>query len=248
MNNKKAWYLGCSKEQIADRVILLGDPARVSRLGRYLDDVQYFPVNRGLATATGTYKGVPMTLAAFGMGAPVAAIVLHELAELGSSVFLRIGTSIGLPPVEIGDCVIARDALIREGTSRTYAPNNVDCKANEALITALTDATAGISTRTHIGTFASYDGFYRDMFALNEESEPRVVENFNELTRNNVLAIDMETSALLTVGSVLGCKVGSLCVSSVNSLTKHKMPLEQQMESENILITTALSALVAVDA
>jgi uridine phosphorylase len=246
LKKQKAWYLGCSKEQIAERVVLLGDPGRVQRLCAHLDDVQHFPVNRGLATATGSYHGVPITLAAFGMGAPIAAIVLHELADLGSSVFLRIGTSIGLPPVEIGDIVIADSAVIHEGTSKAYLPDGSDCRADSEVVAALTRASELQSVRTHIGSFASYDGFYRDMFALDAASESRVASNFEDLTRHGVLAIDMETSAILTVGGVLGCKVGSLCVSSVNSLTKHKMSLEEQTASEEILINTALQALVSV--
>ena len=247
MKNKKAWYLGCTKEQIADRVILLGDPGRVPRLCNHLDDVQHFPVNRGLATATGSYDGIPISLAAFGMGAPIAAIVLHELADLGSSVFLRIGTSIGLPPVEIGDVVIASNAIIHEGTSKAYLPDANDCRAHTELVAALSNASESQPVRTHVGSFASYDGFYRDMFALDGASESHVVSNFESLISKGVLAVDMETSALLTVGSVLGCKVGSLCVSSVNSLTKQKMSAERQAESEKILITTALRALVSVD-
>ncbi len=247
MNSQKAWYLGCSRDQIADRVILLGDPGRVQRLSGHLDDVRHFPVNRGLATATGSYNGIPITLAAFGMGAPIAAIVLHELADLGASIFLRIGTSIGLPPVEIGDVVIADSAIIHEGTSKAYSPEANDCRADTEIVAALSSASESQSVRTHVGSFASYDGFYRDMFALDGASESRVAANFESLISNNVLAVDMETSALITVGGVLHCKVGSLCVSSVNSLTKHKMSAEQQAESEKVLITTALQALVSVD-
>ena len=247
MKNGKAWYLGCAKEQIADRVILLGDPGRVPRLCGHLEGVEHFPVNRGLATATGSYDGIPITLAAFGMGAPIAAIVLHELADLGSSVFLRVGTSIGLPPVDIGDVVIADSAISHEGTSGAYLEDANDCLANTEIVAALSKAAEDQSVRTHVGAFASYDGFYRDIFGLDDATESRVASNFESLMSKSVLAVDMETSALLTVGHVLRCKVGSLCVSSVNSLTKHKMSVEQQMESENTLISIALRALISVD-
>lgn len=247
MNNEKAWYLGCTKSQIADRVILLGDPGRVPRLSEHLEEVIHLPVNRGLTTATGTYNGVPITLAAFGMGAPIAAIVLHELSNLGSSVFLRIGTSIGLPPVDIGDIVIANSAISHEGTSGAYLAGANDCLANPEIVAALSKAAKARSVRTHVGALASYDGFYRDMFGLDDATESRVASNFESLTNKGVLAVDMETSALLTVGRVLGCKVGSLCVSSVNSLAKHKMPLEQHADSEKSLINIALQALLSVD-
>src|SRR4030095_584177 len=134
---KRAWYLGCTSDQVAERVILVGDPGGVPRLSRCLDDVEFLPVNRGLATATGTHRGVRVTLAAFGMGAPIAVIVLHELGELGSRLFLRIGTTMSLPPTAIGDFVIADRALRHEGTSYAYAPKDFTPAAGQHLLNAL---------------------------------------------------------------------------------------------------------------
>ena len=242
----KAWYLGCTRDQIAERVILIGDPGRVQRLSRSLEDVQLLPVNRGLATATGTYEGVRVTLAAFGMGAPIAAIVLHELYELGARIFMRIGTAIALPPVEIGDFVIADRAIRHEGTSSAYAPEDFPAVADEDLVAAAIKATDENGHKYHVGSFASYDGFYRDMFALDEATAQRVRTNFQTLSTAGVLAVDMETSALLTVGRVLGCKAGSLCVATVNSLEHLRMSNEDLVGSERDLIATALATLAAI--
>lgn len=241
----RAWYLGCSGDQIAERVILVGDPGRVPRLSRQLDDVELLPINRGLATATGAYRGVRVTLAAFGMGAPIAAIVLHELFELGSRVFLRIGTAIALPPVQIGDLVIAEAALRYEGTSAAYAPADYPTVADGDLVKAAIAAADARAHRYHVGRFASYDAFYRDMFALEEATAERVRNNVENLSAQGVLAIDMETSAVLTVGKVLGCKAGSLCVASVNSLEHLRMSNEELVQREKDLIATALAALIA---
>lgn len=243
---KKAWFIGCTSDEVAARVILIGDPGRVPRLSKYLDDVVLLPVKRGLATATGMYKGVRITLAAFGMGAPIASIVLHELYELGSRIFLRIGTTMCLPPIEIGDFVIANDALRHEGTSRAYAPKEFAATADEELIEALQKAADEIGHTYHVGRFASYDSFYRDMFALDDATATRVRANFDALSTQGVIAVDMETSALLTVGGVLGCKVGSLCVASVNSLTRLKMDGAELIQREKELMSTALSALASI--
>ena len=247
MNGKKAWYIGCRSEQVADRVILLGDPGRVPRFSRFLTDVETMPVNRGLATVTGSYKDCRITLSAFGMGSPIAAIVLHELANLGATVFLRIGTSIGLSPVNIGDMVIARDAKSFEGTSSAYAEGTADRNADPGLVSALTRTALQHDVTCHAGTFASFDGFYKDMFALEETAEDRVRRNLEQLTRQNVVAVDMETSAVLTVGNALGCKVGSMCASTVNSLKKQKIGKEEHAGAEHNLITIALEALARVD-
>ena len=243
---KRAWYLGCTSDQIAERVILIGDPDRVLRLSQYLEDVVLLPVNRGLATATGTHEGVRVTLAAFGMGAPIAAIVLHELSELGSRIFLRIGTTMCLPPTEIGDFVIANNALRHEGTSYAYAPKEFAATADEELIEALKKAADEFGHTYHVGRFASYDGFYRDMFALDDATATRVQSNFDRLAKQGVIAVDMETSALLTVGKVLGCKTGSFCIASINSLTRLKMNSEDLIQREKKLMSTALDALTSI--
>ena len=242
---KRAWYLGCTSDQVAERVILIGDPARVSRLSRHLDDVESLPVNRGLATVTGTHRGVRVTLAAFGMGAPIAAIVLHELSELGSRLFLRIGTTMSLPPTAIGDFVIADSALRREGTSDAYAPKDFAATADENLVSALTQAADQEGHSYHVGRFASFDGFYRDMFALDDATDTRVHSNFETLAEEGVIAVDMETSALLTVGKVLGCQAGSLCVASVDGQTRRKIGAEALIERERQLMSIALSTLTS---
>ncbi len=247
MSGKRAWYLGCNADQVADRVILLGDPGRVLRLSQHLSNVEQVSVNRGLNTVTGWYEDCRITLSAFGMGAPIAAIVLHELAELGSRVFLRLGTCIGLAPVNVGDIVIAKDAKPREGTSAAYAPKAATSIAHPDIVRVLSEVAAGSPDDFHLATFASYDAFYQDMFALDGKSKQRVRKNFENLTRDGVSAIDMETSAILTVGSVLGCKAGSLCAATVDSLTREKITTANLQKIETVLMTIALDSLCQID-
>jgi len=242
---KRAWYLGCTSDQVAERVILVGDPGRVPRLSRCLEEVEFPPVNRGLVTATGTHRGVRVTLAAFGMGAPIAVIVLHELAELGSRLFLRIGTTMSLPPTSIGDFVIADGALRHEGTSHAYAPKDFAATADEDLVSALTEAAQQAGHRYQVGRFASFDAFYRDMFALDDTTALRVHNNLAALADEGVIAVDMETSALLTAGRVLGCKAGSLCVASVDSRTRKKLDVGVLVQREGELMSIALGALAS---
>ena len=240
--NKQAWYIGCDESEIAERVILIGDPARVSRLASMLKDVHWIVENRGLRTITGTYEGQKVTVAAFGMGAPIAAIVLHELAYLGAKVFLRIGTAMALPPVELGSYLIGVDALAEDGTSKAYGNDGCPAVADAALVAALEATLKTSSTSWLKGRFASFDGFYRDMFALEQAVEPRVANLRHSLTAQGVLVIDMESAAIFTAAKMLGVKAGSLCVATVDNVTQRKLDLDAMARSENQLFQLALHA------
>ena len=55
-------------EQIADTIILVGDPARVAMIASYFDEVECSVSNREFKTTTGTYKGKRMTVMSTGIG------------------------------------------------------------------------------------------------------------------------------------------------------------------------------------
>lgn len=243
---REAWYLGCRSDEVAERVVLIGNPARVERIAPYLDDVHRVTERRGLKTITGRYDGVAITVSAFGMGAPIATVVMHELFDLGSRAFLRVGTAIALEPAAPGEFLIAASALRREGTSAAYAPPSLEPVADAALGDALEAAVAGTGAAHRAGKFASFDGFYRDMFALDSETAARVAKNYRALRELDVIAVDMETSALLTAAQVLGAAAGSFCLATVNGATQEKLDRERVRAAEPTLFTAALDALAAV--
>ncbi len=245
--SKRAWYLGCDAQDIAERAILLGDPGRVRRMSTYLDNVEMQPVNRGLAMVTGEYHGTRVTLAAFGMGAPIATIVLHELAQLGCHTFLRMGTCMCIAPVRLGEFVIAQSAYSFEGTSPRYNPRGDTPTASAELVEQLRLHAIDASGRCHVGPFASYDAFYVDMFALDAGARMRVSENLRDLKAKCVLAVDMETSALLTAGTALKCQVSSLCVASVDSVTHEKLAGRDMDKCERKLAKIAFNTLHSMD-
>ncbi|MDQ6744927.1 MAG: hypothetical protein M3Z27_02755, partial [Actinomycetota bacterium] len=106
---------------LAPRVLLPGDPGRALRLAqRLLVEPRMFNHNRGLWGYTGAAAdGQPLTIQSTGMGAPSAAIVISELAELGARRLLRVGTCGALAPeLELGELLIAGEALAADGASR----------------------------------------------------------------------------------------------------------------------------------
>ncbi len=240
--SKTAWYIGCKSDDVAERVILLGDPERAERLALLLDKVQEYPVQRGLKCLNGYYKDQRITACVFGMGAPIATIVMHELYDLGARIFLRIGTAMSLPPVRLGEFVIAEAAYRGEGTSRSYAPIEYPAVADFALQTALRDCVEDKDV-WRSGVFASFDGFYQEMYVLDKAGKRQQEATLSKMKALDVIALDMETSALLTAARVLKARAGCFCLATVDSDTGKKLGEDHLIEQEQKLFKYALEAL-----
>jgi uridine phosphorylase len=239
---RRAWYIGCSEEDVGESAILVGDRARIDRLAEHLERPTFLEENRGLRTVTGIRAGQRVTASAFGMGGPVAAIVLHELFDLGVRRFLRIGTAMVMPPAEVGDFVVADGAFRGEGTSQTYAPLGYPAVADFDLGAALRAALIKRGRRWRAGLFGTYDGFYTEMFALSSVAPEGVESTRAQVRRLGLIATDMETATLLTTGRVLGARVGSLCLGTVDGLTQTKIDAAELVTGERDLFEIALDA------
>ncbi|MEM0231607.1 MAG: hypothetical protein QXG78_00655, partial [Candidatus Methanomethyliaceae archaeon] len=131
------YHIKCSKEDIAERVIVCGDPVRVKKIAEFLDKPKLVNENRCLLTFTGEYKGIAITISTTGMGAPSAAIVMEELASLGVKFVIRVGTTGGVK-LEVGDIVIPTIAIPLDGTTLAYSRKyQLDTHADVELIELL---------------------------------------------------------------------------------------------------------------
>lgn len=106
------FHLHLRPEQLADRVILVGDPARVSTVATHFDSQEYEVSNREFHSITGTYQGKQITVLSTGIGCDNIDIVMTELDALANIDFstraekkehrtltiVRIGTCGGLQP------------------------------------------------------------------------------------------------------------------------------------------------------
>ena len=130
------FHLHLKPEQLADRVLLVGDPARVDTIASYFDSRECEVSNREFHTITGIYKGKRITAISHGIGGDNIDIVLNELDALANIDFstrsikptfhqltlVRIGTSGGLQPsVPIGTYVAAERSIGFDGVIYFYA-------------------------------------------------------------------------------------------------------------------------------
>ena len=246
--SRSAWYIGCSEEEVGEAAILVGDPARIDRIAEHLDNPHFVEENRGLRTVTGGRGAQRVTVSAFGMGGPIAAIVLHELFDLGVRRFLRIGTAMAMPPAQLGDFVLADGAVRGEGTSRTYAPIGYPAVADFELGVALRAALSRRKVSWRAGLFGTYDGFYTVMFALSQGEKQMIDGMRDQISRLGLIATDMETATLLTAGRILGAQTASLCLGTVDGLTQEKISSQALDASERDMFEIALDAIVALPA
>jgi uridine phosphorylase len=243
-----AWYIRADRSEVGDAAILVGDPARIDRIAERMSDVHRVKENRGLRTITGTYVGRRVTVSAFGMGAPIAAIVLHELFALGIRTFLRIGTAMAIPPARLGDFVLADGALRADGTSDSYAPRGYPAIADFELNTRLRALLKSSPRTWHAGLYGTWDGFYTQMFGLSGERREMIGTLKRDIERLGLVGTDMETAALLVAARVLGARASTLCVATVDAFTQAKIADDDMATAEAELFGIALDAVTAIPA
>lgn len=240
--SKNAWYLRCAPEDVGPSAVLVGDRGRVLLAAELLEDATVLNEDRGLTTATGVYDGQRITVSAFGMGAPIATVVMHELADLGVRRFVRLGTVMTVGDTQLGELVVAHGAVRNESTSSTYLPIEFPAVPDFALTLDLERAIAEAGAPTRSGLYATFDGFYTEMFETGTNPVP-VAERYATLARAGVVAADMETSALFVAARALGVAAGSLCLASVSGTTNEKMPHEERVAAEALLLRAGFAAL-----
>jgi uridine phosphorylase len=132
------FHLHLHPGQLADRVILVGDPARVSLIANSFDQQECDVANREFHTITGSYRGKRISVVSHGIGCSNIDIVLNELDALVNIDFetrtikpafhqltlVRIGTSGGLQPfVPVGSYVASALSIGLDGVLYCYAGN-----------------------------------------------------------------------------------------------------------------------------
>ncbi|MBQ6653617.1 MAG: nucleoside phosphorylase [Prevotella sp.] len=136
------FHLHVRPEQLADRVILVGDPARVNTVAEHFDTRECEVASREFHTITGTYKGKRITCQSHGIGCDNIDIVMTELDTLANIDYetraekkehrtltcVRIGTCGGLQPyTPIGTFIASVKSIGFDGLLNYYAGREKVC-------------------------------------------------------------------------------------------------------------------------
>ena len=143
--------------------ILPGDPARVERIAEQLEDVEELEFNREYKSIAGTYKGIRVLAVSTGIGGPSTGIAVEELARIGVTHAIRIGSCGALQKeIRLGDLILVQGAVRDEGTSRTYIDSIYPAIPDFELMNACVEAAEEEQISAHVGMARSHDSFYTD--------------------------------------------------------------------------------------
>ena len=145
------YHLNLRPEQVADTIILVGDPNRVPRVSTYFDTIEFSTQKREFCTHTGTYKGKRLTALSTGIGPDNIDIVINELdalfnidlhtrkpkEQLTSLNIVRFGTSGSLQAdIPVDSFVLSSHGLGMDNMLHAYkdAPNVREIAMEEAFM------------------------------------------------------------------------------------------------------------------
>lgn len=148
------FHLHLKPGELADNIILVGDPGRVQTVASFFDNIELERSNREFISITGTYKKTRFTVVATGIGTDNIDIVVNELdalvnvdfktrkvnKELKSLNMVRIGTSGSLQhDLPVDSCLLSSKAIGFDGLLNFYAGRNevVDIEFEQHLKEAL---------------------------------------------------------------------------------------------------------------
>ncbi len=210
---QKQYHIALDVGDVGEYVLLPGDPARSDIVAKYLENAELKASHREHRTFTGYYKGVKISVTSTGMGCPSTAIAVEELINIGAKALIRIGSSAALrEDIKIGDLMISTAAMKNEGTSKFYLPDSFpavpDFELTRMLIDVANEMAKNGQVVVHTGISSTDDAFYGE-----------TPEFVNNLRKYKIMNIEMEASALYTIGHLRNVRTACICGVSGNLTT-----------------------------
>ncbi len=217
--SERQYHIGLAPGEVASTILLCGDPDRARRIAERFDDPQPEVAHREYVTITGSRNGRPLSVMATGIGCDNTEIAIAELCRIVESPsFLRIGTCGGIAPeTDIGDLCISTGSLRLENTSLAFVEEGYPAVAHHEWIVSLISAARASGQRFHVGVTATAPGFYGAQGRMDDERFPsRFPNRVDDLRRQGVVNMEMESSTLFTMASLAKARAGTVCVVYAN--------------------------------
>lgn len=228
------------KGDFAKTVLMPGDPLRAKYIAdTFLDEPRLVNNVRGIQGYTGTYKGVPVSVMASGMGMPSIGIYSYELfteydvdniIRVGSAGAMRADMELGSVVAGMGACTNS-DFASQYELGGTYAPI-----CDYELLSAAVESAKELGVKMPVGNIFSSDTFY-DAAGRNDR-----------FRKMGVLAVEMEAAGLYCTAAYTGKRALAICSISDNLVTGEELSPDERQTTFTNMMKIALEAAVRMAA
>lgn len=231
-------HINATKENIAKTVLMPGDPLRAKFIAEtFLDDPVLVNNVRGVQGHTGTYKGVPVTVMASGMGIPSIGIYSYELYNFFDvDNIIRIGSAGALrDDLKLMDIVAAQGACTDSNFAHQFELNGTFAPiADYKLLSAAVEAGKEHGVDIKVGNILSSDNFY----------SPAGCDDNDKWRDMGVMAIEMESAGLYMNAARAGKRALCICTISDHIYRDEALSAEERQLSFTQMMEIALDTAV----
>ena len=218
----------------AKTVLMPGDPLRSKFIAEtFLENPKLVNNVRGIQGYTGTYKGVPVTVMASGMGMPSIGIYSYELYNFfGVENIIRIGSAGALAEnVKLRDVIIGMGACTNSCYQDQYNLNGKFAPiANYELLSHAVESAKEVGVTYHVGNILSSDIFYHADPAFNDA-----------WCKMGILGIEMEAAALYMNAAAAGKRALAICTVSDHIMRGEALDADARQTTFTDMMTIALN-------
>ena len=229
-------HIAASKGQIAETVLLPGDPLRAEFIAEnFLEGAVKYTDIRNMYGFTGTYKGVPVSVQGTGMGMPSMGIYSWELiTQYDVKNLIRIGTAGAFSDkLNLGDVVLALAASTDSNYQHAFdIPGQFSPCASRELVEKAYEASKATGIRFKAGNVVTCDVFYE------------FGDWWKKWSKMGVMAVEMETAALYMNAAYNDVNALSIISISDNFVTGAKSSVEDRTKAFTDMMKLALETAV----
>ena len=232
-DNTPTPHIGAKLGDIAETVIMAGDPLRVKFMAdNFLDNPVQFNNVRGMLGFTGFYKGKRVSVMGHGMGMPSIGIYTYELYNFyGVKTIIRVGSAGSIQhDLHVGDLVIAMGACTNSNYAFQYElPGSFAPIADFSLVREAVETCERLGYRYKVGNVFSSDVFYHE----NAHNDKWI--------NMGVLAVEMEIAGLYMNAARSGNRALGICTISDHILTGEETTAEERQTTFTHMMDVAFS-------
>lgn len=226
-------HINASPDDFAKTVLMPGDPLRAQYIAdTYFDESRRVTDVRNMWGFTGTYRGMPISVMAHGMGIPSCSIYCTELVtEYDVKRIIRVGScGTSHPDVKLRDVIIAMGASTDSGVNRMrFGGYDLAPLATFSLVQNAVKAAEENNVSYRVGNIFSADLFYTP--------QP---EMFDTLAKYNVLGVEMEAAGIFPIAAEHGVEALAICTVSDNIRTGEALSADERATTFDDMIKVAL--------